>query len=60
MSLGGFTVFVLQKPFYFQVPAVVQLLNVQASQFSLNELEEGAADSTIKKQAAQWAGVSQR
>lgn len=51
---------VLQKPCSFQVPAVVQLLNVQASQFSLNELEEGAADSSIKKQAARWAGVSQR
>lgn len=50
---------VLQEPFYFQVPAVVQLLYVQASQFSLNELEAGAADSTIKKQAAQWASVSQ-
>lgn len=49
---------VLQKAFYLQVPAVVWLLNVQASQFSLNELEEGAADSTIKKLAAQWAGVS--
>lgn len=63
LEAGGWVwvgLMVLQKPFYFQVPAGVQLLNVLASQFSWNELEEGAADSPIKKQAARWAGVSQR